>query len=471
MNAFTLGRFAGALEAALEPLPGSVRPPRLCVGLSGGLDSSVLLAAAAEVFGTGALAVGAVRALHVDHALHVDSARWAEVSQALASTLGIPYQQVRVDAGAAPGESPEAAARAARYAAFRAQLVPGEVLLTAHHADDQLETVWLQWLRGGGLRAVAGMAPFAALGSHAWHARPLLGFERAALERYARERGLRWVSDPSNEDPRFDRNYLRHVVLPTVYARWPAAARTVGRVAGFAREALEIVDSVAGQDLAGVVRGRALQVAGLHALPPARQRAVLRAWLAGLDLPLPTARTLQALQRDVASAATDRNPATRWPGAAVHRYRGYLHAEPGLVERFADGDWTDAARGAPYVAGAMCLELTPDVGAGLSQARLPSPLRVAQRRGGELFRPAQGAHRRPLRKWLQEQGVLPWRREDLPLLVDGNGCIVAIADLACAADHAAGPGEPSWRVSWRGRGTVTESDAFGFKWPGRPPIG
>jgi tRNA(Ile)-lysidine synthetase-like protein len=93
------------------------------------------------------------------------------------------------------------------------------------------------------------------------------------------------------------------------------------------------------------------------------------------------------------------------------------------------------------------------------------------RRGGEDFRPAHGTHRRPLRKWLQEHGVLPWRRQDLPLVVDEHGGLVAIADLGCAAGFAAEPGEPSWRVTWRGRGIVTESDAFGFKWPGRPSIG
>jgi tRNA(Ile)-lysidine synthase len=472
MNAFTLDRFAAVLEATLQPLPAATRPPRVCVALSGGLDSSVLLVALADLQRAGAWSGGSVRALHVDHSLHAESAGWAEASRALAESLGIAYRQVRVDARAAPGESPEAAARAARYSTFREQLAPDEVLLTAHHADDQLETVWLQWLRGGGLRAVAGMAPFGSLGSHAWHARPLLGFERRTLEQFARGRGLRWIEDPANADLRFDRNYLRHVVLPTVYARWPAAARTVGRVAGFAREALELEGSLIEQDINSVLRGRAVLVAALHELAQARQRAVLRAWLGGLALPMPTSRTLLALQRDVALAAADRNPETRWRGAVVRRYRGCLHADVEQIPRFGDGDWQDATGGQRYVADAtMGLELTPDRGKGLSQARLPSRLRVVSRRGGEDFRPAHGTHRRPLRKWLQEHGVLPWRRQDLPLVVDEHGGLVAIADLGCAAGFAAEPGEPSWRVTWRGRGVVTESDAFGFKWPGRPSIG
>ena len=143
MTPFTLDRFVRALDAALEPLPATARPPRLCVGLSGGLDSSVLLAALAELRRGGAPTAQTVRALHVDHALHQDSARWAEASHALAQSFGIAYEQVRVDASASRGESPEAVARRARYTAFREHLTPDEVLLTAHHADDQLETVWL----------------------------------------------------------------------------------------------------------------------------------------------------------------------------------------------------------------------------------------------------------------------------------------------------------------------------------------
>ena len=472
MTPFTLDRFVRALDAALEPLPATARPPRLCVGLSGGLDSSVLLAALAELRRGGAPSAQTVRALHVDHALHQDSARWAEASHALAQSFGIAYEQVRVDASASRGESPEAVARRARYTAFREHLTPDEVLLTAHHADDQLETVWLQWLRGGGLRAVAGMPLCAPLGPHAWHARPLLGFERRALEQFGRDRGLRWVEDPANADLRLDRNYLRHVVLPTVYARWPAAARTVARVAGFAREALELEGSLVEQDLQGVLHGRAVAVARLHGLAPPRQRAVLRAWLAALELPTPSARTLQALQHDVASAASDRNPATRWPGAVVQRYRRFLHADVEPAHRFDEGPWIDATQGRRYAMGpTAALELSPDRGTGLSQARLPSSLRVVRRHGGETFRSPRAAHRRELRKWLQERAVLPWRRQELPLLVDAQGGLVAIADLGDVAEFAAEPGEPSWRLTWHGRGIVTESDAFGFKWPRRPSIG
>jgi tRNA(Ile)-lysidine synthase len=467
---FTISRFEGALDTAVGALPGRADRIRLCVGLSGGLDSSVLLAAASEI-GRAQPDRWSVRALHVDHALQPDSARWGRASRELAAAFSVDFEERRVDARGAPGQSPEAVARAARYAAFREALTVDEVLLTAHHADDQLETILLQWLRGGGLRAVAGMPPLAALGSHAWHARPLLGFARADLASWAHERQLTWIDDPSNQDRRFDRNYLRHEVLPALLRRWPSAARTAGRVGDFARDALALEAEIASQDLAAIRRGRTLELRALFELTEPRQRAALRVWLATLDLPVPTVEQLRALRHDIRAAAPDRIPQTTWPGAVVYRYRGRLHADTAAQAPFAQGEWHDPTATRFVLARESALELQPDVGKGLSRARLPARLLVRRRQGGEEFHPAGGAHRRPLRKWLQEHDVLPWRRQTLPLLHTLEAGLVAIADLACAHEFAAQPGEPSWRIVWHGRSIVTEPDAFGFRWPEHPTIG
>jgi tRNA(Ile)-lysidine synthetase-like protein len=112
----------------------------------------------------------------------------------------------------------------------------------------------------------------------------------------------------------------------------------------------------------------------------------------------------------------------------------------------------------------------PDVGVGLSRERVPARIDVRQRSGGEAFQPAGGAHHRPLRKWLQEHDVLPWRRENLPLLFAADR-LIAVADLGIAADFAARAGEPSWRIAWNHRGPVTEADALASQWPASPLIG
>jgi tRNA(Ile)-lysidine synthase len=454
---FTPERLQAALESAL---PGIARPTAgSCVALSGGLDSTVLLAGIAELAGRGAVARWQpVRAIHVDHGLHRDAARWSAHSASVARSFGIDCEIVRVDARPAAGASPEAVARAARYGALTERLRPGEVLLTAHHADDQLETVLLQWLRGGGLRSIAGMPPVAPF-ARGWHARPLLGFSRDELLDWARAAGLVWLEDPSNLEVCFDRNYLRHEVLPAVRRRWPAAARTVGRVAQQAAEALELDTQAGTADLAIAREADTLSLPALRALAPSRQRRLLRAWLRAAGLPIPAAATLEALRHDVLAAADDRVPRVCWPGVVVHRYRERLYAAAAPTE---DRPWSPGAwqPGEAFDLGWLGqLELRPAQGAGLSRARLTGPLSVEPRPSGGSFRPAGSAHHRPLRKWLQERGVLPWLRSQLPI-VAFDGEIVAIGDLACGGGLAAGPGEDSWRITWHGRPPLTEAETI-----------
>jgi len=453
---------AAVPRASDQPSPG------LCVALSGGLDSSVLLVALAQLANAGRL-TARLRAIHVDHALHADSAQWARACRELANSHGVACDEVRVAVQQGVGQSPEAAAREARYAALAARLEPGEVLLTAHHADDQLETILLQWLRGGGLRAIAGMAPLGRFGATAWHARPLLKFTRDELATWAGGQGLHWQDDPSNLDRRFDRNYLRLEVLPALRQRWPAVAATAGRVSDYARDALEAEAACVAEDLPRVLAGTAIELGALRSLPEPRQRALLRAWLAGLGLPPASARTLAALQRDVTIAAEDRIPETRWPGAVVRRYRGRLHAAAAGEVEPHEGSWQTTGGETYAWSNGSSIALLPDVGAGISRARLPVRVDVRQRTGGEAFLPAGGSHHRPLRKWLQEHDVLPWRRGNLPLLFAG-GRLVAVADLGVAAEFAARSDEPSWRIAWNQRGAVTEADVLASKWPAHPPI-
>jgi tRNA(Ile)-lysidine synthase len=452
---------AGRLSVALDECVSAIDAPSsgLLVALSGGLDSTVLLAALAA--GRSAGSSPPLRAIHVDHHLHADSAHWAAHCGAQAAALGVPLVQADVDARPAPGQSPEAAARAARYAAFAHHLGPDEVLVTAHHADDQLESILLQWLRGGGVRAVAGMAPVGRF-AHGWHARPMLGFTRQELLAWAEDGRLQWLTDPSNLDPRFDRNYLRLDVLPAIRRRWPAAARTAGRVASQAAEMLEMEAEIARADLALAADGRALSLERLEILPPARQRWVLRAWLRALGHPVPAVATLAAAMRDMALAANDRVPCTNWPGVRLYRYRGRLYAESeqSCILSLREGQWAQGSRF--DLAGLGYLELVPGTGEGLSRARLPAVVEVSARVSGEQFEPAGGAHRRPLRKWLQERGVLPWRRAQVPMVRCGRD-LVAIGGLGYGARYAALAGEPSWTVAWRDRPQLTETEAIEVK--------
>ena len=304
-----------SLGQSLAELPGP--PQKFAVAFSGGLDSSVLLAALCRL-----TPCRDVRALHVDHALHPDSRAWESHCRAAAAALGAGFKSLRCPVEAIPGESLEAQARHVRYRALKSLIAPGETLLTAHHADDQLETVMMRLLRGTGvkgLRGIAGVQPFGA----GYLARPLLGVTRADILAAAQAWGLDWLEDPSNRDSRFDRNYVRAELLPRITARWPAAARTVGRAASQMAQAQQILDEVARSDTTGDP-GR-IECPALRGLSPARRRNLLRHSMVQLGLPVPDTRQMDTLLEALEVRRRDARTQVRWPGGEARVYRDHLY--------------------------------------------------------------------------------------------------------------------------------------------------
>lgn len=414
-----------------------------CVALSGGLDSSVLLHAMVT------LAPGRLRAVYVDHGLHPDAPRWGGHCAALCAGLQVPFTACTVTVAATAGEGPEAAARRARYAALAARLDPGEYLLTAHHRDDQAETVLLNLLRGAGPAGLAGIATDTALGAGRL-CRPLLGLPRSELLAYARAVHLDWIEDPANTDTRFDRNFLRHDVLPLIAGRWPGATASLARSATFSSEAAALLEDLAAQDARRAVRRGRILVAALGALPEPRQRNLLR-FLCRRELGTvpPEARLREALAQ-VHHAGSDRVPLVAWPGGELRRYRGVLYLQAPLPAGPGAGSTPElpTRAGAVLDLGALGrLRLVRATGRGLALARLAPVLTVRWRTGGERLRPAGTAHTRELKKLLQERGVVPWMRTRLPLLYSA-GELVAVAGLWVAAEAAASGDVPALRVSW-----------------------
>jgi tRNA(Ile)-lysidine synthase len=432
------------VRALLESLAGHAAPAGLAVAFSGGRDSTVLLHAAARAAGR----LPALRALHVDHGLHADAPRWRAHCAATCSVLGVPFTALAVDARPARGESPEAAARAARYAALAGVLAPGEWLLTAHHRDDQAETLLLQLLRGAGVSGLAAM-PARARFAGGWLVRPLLDLDRAALAAYAAAHDLAWCEDPDNAGLARDRNFLRHEILPRLAQRWPAAARCLARSAAHCAEADGLLEVLATGDLANLVepqRPAELPVAALGRLPPPRRRLLLRHWLDQLGLPRPGQRVLARIEHEALGAARDRNPRVAWPGGEVRRYRGLLHARVPEADPTPPPQAWDPATELLLPGGRLRAE--PAIGAGLARARLgDQPLTVRPRVGGERLR-LPGRRTRPLKKLLQEAGVPPWRRASLPLVYVGEA-LAAVADLWVAEPFQAAAGEPGLRLRWR----------------------
>ena len=298
------------LEGRLGELLPAFPDLALCVAFSGGPDSSALLAALAQLRHR----PRALRAVHVDHGLHPDSAVWAARALEIAHSLGVPCAVRRIRIERRRGESPEAAARAARYGELGAALAEGEVLLTAHHEDDQLETVLLQLLRGAGVAGLAAM-PEVMRFARGWLVRPLLTRSRAQLLAWVRGSGLECLEDPSNVDERFDRNFLRQRVLPVIAKRWPAAAATVHRSARHAAEAQRLLDELAQADLRTARHGEALAASALRALAIDRRRNALRFWISARGQPVPPAARLNEIAGSLLAAAPMRSRASSGPAA------------------------------------------------------------------------------------------------------------------------------------------------------------
>ena len=418
-------------------------PTRYCVAYSGGLDSRVLVQALAEL--RAQLGVSLIL-FHVDHGLSPLSRGWAEACRQTAAELGLDYRGFRVDARPRPGESPEAAARRERYRVLSGALQEGDWLLTAHHQDDQAETLLLQLLRGAGPRGLAAMPEVACCGRGRL-CRPLLGFPRHALQAYAMSAGLSWIDDESNFDTGFDRNYLRHEIFPRLRERWPAAAATLARSAALNGEAAALLDEQADADLRAAVTDRtdALSVTALLELSETRLRNALTVWFRRLGLAPPSHRRMGVLINEGLRAKHDRTPVIAWPGVQVRRYRDRLFAMTPLASPPPGFEviWDPTA---PLVIpGHGRLVATPAVGKGVSAA---GPFTVRFRQGGERCRPAGRKETHSLKKLFQDAGVPPWQRDRLPLLFLDGALAVVPGHWICEPFQA-GEKLPGWLVQWQ----------------------
>ncbi len=422
------------LLAALAAAP----PAALCVAYSGGADSSALLHALAQLPAARALGL---RALHVDHALHADSARWAEHCRRFCTALALPCEILRVHVDPGRGAGLEAAAREARHAALAAQLREGEWLLLGHHRDDQAETVLLKLLRGAGPDALGGMHALRPFGrGQLW--RPVLGCSRKQLRDYVDVHRLDFIEDPSNADTRLARNHLRHEILPRLQQHWPQAVDSILHSAALSRaaaDALRVSWMTALDRLRDPLDG-SLDAEGWLTLAPALRGPLLDHWLHARGLPAPTTAQRRQIECQCGARA-GRTPCVRWPGVELHIWKGRLWALP--PERSIDPDWSTSWQGEPVAlpdGGTLALEA--------KDVRLVAPLQVRLRRGGERIKPAGDAHTRELRDLFQQALLPPWRRVACPLLYAGDE-LIAVADRWMSERGAAFFASAGTRPHWQ----------------------
>jgi tRNA(Ile)-lysidine synthase len=464
------------LVSHLEELLPGFPQVRILLAFSGGADSTALLTALSAARPAGLR----LRAVHVNHGLHANAPKWSAHCLSLAKRLAVPLNVVATQVDGSGGASLEAAARDARYAVLSELLEPGEFLLTAHHEDDQLETVLLQLFRGAGVAGLSAMPELARFAA-GWHARPLLSRSRAELIQWLQEAAVDWIDDDTNNDESLDRNYLRRLVLPLIRQRWPGVAPAVARSARHAAEAQRLLDAIARSDVSRAACGPDLFVSVLRSLPLERRRNALRFWIAKAGARLPDTSRLEELAGPVMDARLDANPRVVWGDVEVQRHADLLslalrrdvsvarqrgegdsdgvraagaraNAPAGL--RSAHAGRTSARRASRGPAGAMGavvaspiewqwrdapvldlfdfgggrLELKADQHGPIDLEALPVSLTVRRRIGGERLRPRRGGPRRSLKRLLQESRVPIRERERLPLLFSGS-TLIAVASL------------------------------------------
>ena len=314
---------------------------KLIVAFSGGMDSHVLLDLVVK---TKVLSPDyQVSALHVHHGISPNADEWAEHCETICKELEIPCTVLWVDGSVKDGGSPEEMAREARFEAFENFLQPHECLLMAHHEADQAETILLRLFRGTGPLGLGGIPEKAKVGQSEL-IRPLLHIPKDALLQYASENHLQWIEDESNTNTRFDRNFLRHEILPTLYARWPRVLRSVNRSGALCLETATAVQVLALKDLEMVLSKNAnnskethnsknaqntetfetLSVSKLLGLDPVRRKGVIRCWLQRLGFALPSRSHMERIDREVLNAKPGSKPRLKISEYEIKRIKDEL---------------------------------------------------------------------------------------------------------------------------------------------------
>jgi len=435
-----LPQFIDTVERYLRSLDGITN---VVIAYSGGVDSHALLDTCSQL--QLVLPQMSFKAVYIDHGLHQDSAHWRLHCEACAAALNIEFESKKVDAVDVNGEGPEQAARRARYAALEAYCGANTVLLTAQHQDDQAETLMLQLLRGAGVKGLASMpvlAPF-GLGSIG---RPLLDVSQQAVLDYAQARQLNWVEDPSNQELAYDRNFLRQQLIPLIKQRWPAFSQTTARTASHCAEASSILTRYASSLLLDSPDKR-LDLSSIIERDDALKRLLLRQWLGGNGVRMPSEKVLYQIV-SLVNNVTARSGLVKWANYQVYLYNGFLYLvmQPRAAMLSVKCAWTEEKLSLSGVLGLLVKKELVDGGIAAhywDDARVS----VGSRMGGESLKLAGRTGRKKLKKLFNEAKILPWVRDDVPLIyIDGS--LAAVADLWLAEEFIAKQGEESYGIEW-----------------------
>ena len=445
------------VQSALKNIPSA---EAYFVAFSGGLDSSLLLELAHRYLAE--FRKSEVTAIHVHHGISAHADNWLSHCEQVCRRLNIQLIATRVTLSSNK-KGVEEAARAARYAVFEQALPEGAVLLQGHHQNDQAETVLLRLMRGAGVTGIAGIPQTRALNT-AFINRPFLNISKSKLLQLAQSLGLTWVEDDSNESRDFDRNFIRHEIMPLLESRWAGAVGRLSISANHCRESTELEEALAKIDLNSVLNvdfKSALSIDTLSLLSKSRQVNVVRYWMRTRQMGFPGEKIFRRIWSEVLPARDDAMPVVEWSLGAIKRYRNTLFL---VSKREQDiqidfrSDQIALVCGyelSQVFAGRFYTIARVDKGEGIKSAevlsvRMPGKnekMTVRFRQGGELFKSAGKAHHRPLKKCFHDCFIPPWLRDSVPLLYY-NECLIAVGNCLVAESAQPVLGDCNLNIGW-----------------------
>ncbi|MEO6118675.1 MAG: tRNA lysidine(34) synthetase TilS [Methylotenera sp.] len=419
----------------------------LLLALSGGLDSTVLLHLLSRAKQNLPFEL---HALHVHHGLSSNADKWAAFCEEQCQMLDVPLQITFVSVDKNSPSGIEAAARELRYEALfnckldsegRSKNQP-DYIVTGHHQDDQAETLLLQLFRGAGIKGLSSMAE---VDNTRGLLRPLLNVSRKTLQDYAALHHIPWCEDESNEDTQYERNFVRHEVLPLLETRHQAIKSVLARTASHIAEANQLLDALAEIDIEQLLEKNSLCLAGLSKLSLPRAKNSLRWWFAKNQLAMPTSEHLDEIVQQLLNAKQDANISIVLQGLTLKRFQKRAYLSHDQNTQAFDLVWN----GEPQLTlpNGGLLEFKQVLGGGLALKFGMTKLRITNRYGGERFKPNVLRPTRTLKHLLQEANIPPWRREFLPLIY-WQDTLAYVPGIGIAHELQATAQEQGIEITW-----------------------
>jgi tRNA(Ile)-lysidine synthase len=443
---------------------------RLVVAFSGGVDSTVLLhgLVAAATQSLIPYSMSSIVAIHINHQLSPQSDAWQQHCQQYAEDLGLMFYSERVTV-VSSGKGVESAARDARYQVFERFLQADDGLLLGHHQGDQAETVLLRLFRGAGVKGLSAMPKSRTIGpctsarttGQAQLVRPLLTLSQEAITAYAQQNQLLWVEDESNQSDRYDRNFLRNKVVPSLVQRWPAVVSQLSKTAETMTQTNALLADIAADDLQQLDHQKArtdfsIDFALLNRLSLPRKNNVLRHWCEKNDYAQPDTDQLAQIEQQFFSREDLLSSAcVSWAQYELRQFSGRLYLMQ-AVPRFISPptiEWDGVSDLDLQDAGMLCVNssdsLNPNKETTKTSVRIKQqPYQIRWRQGGERCTPTGRQHSQTVKKLLQEYGLETWLRGRVPLIYCGND-LVAVGDLWVNKGYEVGDAKDSVSVFWK----------------------